>query len=99
MATYTFFCLTCRNTLDLIAHMRDGAPAEIDCPACSGVMIRKYRPVKAVAFSAFEILTDHHIENFNRHKARARGQNVPRFSPDKINRPGKPIPGKDYGTR
>ena len=69
----------------------------ITCTVCKSVMQRIPQPFR-FALSAFEILGDWSKENLRRYKLRKRGYNVPRFSPDHVNRPD-PRGGKDSKFR
>lgn len=97
MAKYTFVCPNCEQVLEVIRTMKDGPPGDLE--HCGQPMVRKYRPIRTIAFSPFEVHTDWMIENYNRYRARKAGKNAPRFSPGKVNRPDKPIPQQGYNTR
>jgi hypothetical protein len=38
-------------------------------------------------------------ENYHRYRARKKGWNRPRFSPEQVNQPGSGLPQKDFNTR
>ena len=97
MAAYTFVCPNCKESITVTRMMQDGPPKDLE--HCGQPMVRKYRPIRTIAFSPFEVQTDWMIENYNRYRARKKGKQAPRFSPDTINRPVKPIPGQAYYTR
>jgi hypothetical protein len=77
--------------VDIVHGM--GEVVRVFCQECRAEMMRVYTPFR-INISALGILYDWMDENYRRYRT-----NTPRFSPDHVNRPGKPIPGKDYDKR
>lgn len=101
MAQYTYVCPNpkCENEKTLEKPMKEGPPARVSCEKCKTDMKREYKPLRAVAFNAYQILLDWNDENYRRMRARKAGKHAPRFSPHKVKAPGAGLPGKDYRVR
>lgn len=99
MAQYTYVCPVCDHEITLEKPMKEGPPASVPCENCQGEMKREYKPIRAVAFNAYQLLLDWNEENYRRMRARKKGKHAPRFSPHKVKAPGAGIPMKDWHHR
>ena len=97
MPTYVYGCKDKSHPRKEVVHKISEDPV-IKCDVCKEKMHRVPQPMR-FHLSPFEVLTDWSIENYNRFRARARGEKAPRFSPDHVNRPGAGVPQKDFDTR
>lgn len=97
MAEYTFLCPACQHVEVIHRAMQDGPPS--DLTHCGQAMVRQYRPLKAVTFNAAHMLVDYYEHNYNLMRLRKCGIHAPRFSPDHVTRPGKPIPGQNWNRK
>lgn len=69
----------------MIAHALKDNPI-VECSTCGAPMKRVPQPFR-FGRAAIDILYDWSEENLRRYKARKRGFNTPRFSPNRINTP------------
>lgn len=97
MVDYTFQCPECHEVTTVTRSIKDGPPSDLE--HCGREMVRKYRPVKTVAFSHQQMLLDWNEENYRRMRARAQGKHAPRFSPDHVKQPGAGLPMQSWNAR
>jgi len=97
MAEYTFQCPECLHVETVSRSVKDGPPADLE--HCGIEMVRKYRPIRAVAFNAFNILMDWNDENYHRMKANGGKRNFKHFSPHRVKAPGPGTPMKEWHYR
>lgn len=93
MPTYVYTCKHHTEFRKEMIHSMSEDPT-VSCSVCGGQMHRVPQAPMAIAFNAGEILTEWMDENYRRWRTKR-----PRFSPDRVKRPGKPIPGRQYRSR
>lgn len=86
MRIYVYGCANHEHPRVEVSHKMDENP-DIYCRVCNSRMHRVPQLPAAIGFNSQEILVSWMEENYRRHRA-----GRPKFSPDLVKRPDKPIP-------
>ena len=97
MADYTFRCRICEHTETVCRSVIAGPPT--DLIHCGAPMVRQYKTIMTMAFNPADILVSWSEENYARMRARKRGEQAPRYSPDHVNRIHAPVPGNNWNRK
>jgi hypothetical protein len=95
MPEYVYGCEDKTHPRSVVIHKMFDNPV-IPCSLCGTPMHRIPQPLLGIGYNATEVLVDWMEDNYKRKRA-GRALN----SPEKVQRPGKPIPGTNYkrGTK
>lgn len=78
-----------------VTHGMKESPA-VKCVECGSKMHKVPQPMR---FHMSGVLLNWMDENYTRYRARKKGYNKPRFSPDNVMQPGSGIPQKNFQAR